>query len=102
MEASLIAIVMMVHFQHVEDQWAQSLHSRSGVNCCTSADGATVKDPDWGIDQGAYWVWLEEERVPVHPNAVIEAPNRTNSALVWTVRVNGKLVIKCFLPGHLS
>ncbi len=102
---ALLSVTAQAHF-HSESaafqQWAESLHNRMGLNCCTKAEGAQIKDPDWGIAAGRYWVFIHGERRTVPPDAVIESANPTNTALAWLVWVNGVPIIKCFLPGHLS
>jgi hypothetical protein len=90
-----------VHFPGVDHTLVQSLHNKNGVNCCNAAD-ATMKDPDWGIKDGTYWVFIAGARRDVHPSAVVITPNPTNHALVWFVYMNGEPTIKCFMPGHLT
>lgn len=98
----LVSALVAIHFQHVPVEWAKNLHNKNGVNCCTDAEAATVKDPDWGVENGVYWVFIQGERVNVPPNAVIEEPNKTNMALVWLVWAYNKPHVKCFMPGYLS
>lgn len=105
MKTLLAAAFMLVHFPQLtfeQDQWAQNLYNKGGINCCSNAEGAAVKDPDWGIEDGKYWVYLHGGRRVVPPMAVVEMSNPTNTALVWFFFEGGQPVIKCFLPGHLT
>jgi len=102
----LLGIFTLAHFPGFTDQqnqWANSLHNKRGNNCCTSADGAPVKDADWGIEGGHYWVFVHGQRLSVPDDSVIVAPNPTGAALVWPRQERGgALGVMCFLPGKLS
>ena len=96
---------IVAHFEGftvTQNEQAATLLNRQGVNCCTNADGAPVKDADWGVSGGLFWVFLEGKRRVVPLETVVEAPNPYNTALVWYTYLQGELQVKCFLPGHLS
>lgn len=101
----VLALIFPAHFDHLteaENRIVRDYYNKNRLNCCSDADGASVKDPDWGVEDGKYWVFLQGERRYVHPDAVVEQPNPKNHALVWILWQNGVPHIKCFLPGHLT
>lgn len=102
---TLFSIEAAAHFPDLteaQNQVAQQLHNRAGVNCCSAADGASIKDADWGVSGGLFWVFIDGKRRIVPSEAVVEGPNPYNSALVWHTYYNGEPLVKCFQPGHLS
>jgi hypothetical protein len=82
--------------------WFDSLHSKSGGNCCSNTDGMALSDVDWDTKDGHYRVRLDGEWVDVPGDAVITEPNRAGRTMVWPYYVQGRPVIRCFLPGTMT
>jgi hypothetical protein len=85
-------------------QWFDSLRSRTGVPCCSDADGIKLDDPEWDcgiatVDRCR--VKIDGEWRDVPPEAVIEGPNRVGYAMVWAMYNPsiGRRVILCFMKG---
>ena len=81
--------------------WFDSLKSGKGL-CCSVADGRTVEDPDWDNDNGHYRVHIDGQWIDVPDDAVITEPNRYGPTMVWPFWNNGKMTIRCFLPGAMT
>ena len=80
-------------------QWFNSLQSGKGL-CCSVADGRTVDDPDWGDENGHYWVIVDGQKFVVPDEALVRVPNKAGRAIVWPLLdTEGKQSIRCFLPG---
>jgi hypothetical protein len=84
------------------DGWYQSLRSGKGP-CCggPSIDATTLDGPDWETKDGRYRVRLEGEWYDVPPEAVLTEPNKDGRTLVWPMHNDGKVIIRCFMPGAL-
>ncbi len=82
--------------------WFDSLHSKSGGACCSNADGMALADVDWDTKDGHYRVRLDGEWIDVPTDAVITEPNRAGHTMVWPYYVQGRPVIRCFLPGTMT
>jgi len=84
-----------------ERDWIRGLTNKHGFNCCDTADGTRLEDPDWELfGERGYRVRLEGVWVEVPPEAVIREPNRLGYAIVWRFRgEDGALHIRCFLAG---
>lgn len=82
--------------------WFESLHSKSGGPCCADADGSAVADADWDTKDGHYRVRLQGEWVEVPDDSVITEPNRAGRTMVWPYYVNGRALIRCFMPGSMT
>ena len=79
--------------------WFDQLASKKG-NCCSVADGVSVKDVDWDTSEGHFRVRLEGQWLVVPDSAVVTEPNRYGSAVVWPWKDSqGAVQIRCFLPG---
>jgi hypothetical protein len=79
--------------------WFDQLASGKGL-CCSFADGVSVGDVEWDMQDGHYRVLLHGEWVDVPDTAVVREPNRYGSAVVWPyIDSGGKTLIRCFLPG---
>jgi hypothetical protein len=88
--------------------WFEKLASGKGL-CCSFADGVVIEDVDWGTEairgvEGktsiVYWVLVDGQRLVVPPEAVVTEPNRYGPAVVWPYRdSNGRLTVRCFMPG---
>jgi hypothetical protein len=79
--------------------WFKSVKSPNGIPCCDIADGHRTT---WrGTKDGDYEVPIDDEWVPVPPEAVIyNAGNPVGEAVVWYVRyADGSYYIRCFVPG---
>jgi hypothetical protein len=83
--------------------WFKNVHSPHGVPCCDIADGHRTT---WkGDEHGTYWVPIEDQWVPVPPEAIVyDAGNPFGDAVVWYVRTGteaGHAIwhIRCFVPG---
>jgi hypothetical protein len=83
------------------NHWFDHLTSGRGL-CCSFADGVAVSDVDWESKDGHYRVRLENNWIDVPDNAVITEPNRVGRTMVWRLRVDGKIFIRCFMPGSMS
>jgi len=87
-------------FDNVPDhirKWFKSVIAPNGVPCCDVSDGHRT---DYDMRQGAYWVPIEGEWMPVPERAVIRnAGNPVGEAVVWYVHHRGAIVISCFVPG---
>jgi len=90
------------------NRWFDDLKSGRGA-CCAHIDGTTVADPDWESRNGHYRV-----RVPrwPHPNAdmvwvdvpddaVVKEPNRVGRTMVWVLRFDATITVRCFMPGTM-
>jgi hypothetical protein len=79
--------------------WFDHLASDKGM-CCSFADGFSVSDVDWEMQNGHYRVLLHGEWIDVPDTAVVTGPNRSGRAVVWPYMDNkGNTNIRCFLPG---
>jgi len=81
--------------------WFDHLASGKGL-CCSMADGESVADPDWESKQGHYRVRLENNWVDVPDDAVITEPNRAGRTMVWPIRYDGQILVRCFIPGSMT
>lgn len=84
------------------DGWFSGLKSNGGGLCCSNMDGTALSDVDWESKNGHYRVRLQNEWVDVPDNTVITEPNRAGPTMVWPYYMNGKPVIRCFMPGALT
>lgn len=77
--------------------WFKSVRSPHGVPCCDEADGHRTT---WrATAAGTYEVPLEGEWIPVPPEAVIHnAGNPVGEAVVWYVKPQGTIFVRCFVP----
>lgn len=81
-------------------EWFDGLKAKSGLVCCSNADGKRLDDPDWGTRDGHYWVRVNGEEIEVPDEAVIDEPNRVGFAMVWPVtNAFNQTWIRCFMPG---
>ena len=79
--------------------WFDHLSSGNGM-CCSFADGLSVNDVDWDMQNSHYRVFLHGEWIIVPDSAVVTGPNRYGPAVVWPyLGSDGNLNIRCFLPG---
>lgn len=82
--------------------WFQSLHSRTGISCCSIADCRNL--PTYTTGTG-YEVLYQGQMVPIPPEAVSDrTDNPTGSPVTCVypdVLTNGRTVILCFFraPG---
>ncbi len=79
------------------NNWFDHLASGKGL-CCSFADGFAVSDVDWDH----YRVRLENNWIDVPDDALITEPNRAGRTMVWPLRVDGKISIRCFMPGSMG
>jgi len=82
--------------------WFESLHSKAGGPCCANADGTALDEVDWDTRSGHYRVRLQGEWIEVPDATVITEPNRAGRTMVWSYYVNGRAVIRCFMPGSMT
>jgi hypothetical protein len=80
--------------------WFDHLASGRGL-CCSFADGESVADPDWESKEGHFRVRLENIWIDVPDDAVITEPNRAGRTMVWPLRYDGKILVRCFMPGSM-
>jgi len=81
--------------------WFDSLRSGKGP-CCSDADGSAVSDVDWESSSGHYRVRLDGRWLDVPDEAVITSPNRVGRTMVWPMRSDGGILIRCFMPGSMT
>ena len=86
--------------------WFNQLASRKGA-CCSYADGESVADPDWigkrsKDGEWHYQVKLDGQWIEVPDDAVITEPNRIGNTIVWPIRLQSGIVIRCFMPGAMG
>ena len=81
--------------------WFDSLKSGRGL-CCSFTDGFAVSDVDWETKGGHYRVRLENNWIDVPDDALITEPNRAGRTMVWPLRFDGKIFIRCFMPGSMG
>ena len=81
--------------------WFNHLASDRGL-CCSMADGEAVADPDWESKEGHYRVRLDNKWVNVPDEAVITEPNRAGRTMVWPIRFDEQISIRCFMPGSMT
>jgi hypothetical protein len=81
--------------------WFDSLKSGRGL-CCSFTDGFAVSDVDWESKGGHYRVRLENNWIDVPDDALITEPNRVGRTMVWPLRFDGKILIRCFMPGSMG
>jgi hypothetical protein len=83
------------------NEWFNRLASGRGL-CCSFADGLAISDVDWESKNGHYRVRLENNWIDVPDNAVITEPNLDERTMVWPMRFNGEISIRCFMPGTMG
>ena len=66
------------------------------------ADGFAVSDVDWESKDGHYRVRLENIWIDVPDDALITEPNRVGRTMVWPLRFDGQILIRCFMPGSMG
>ena len=108
----LIALLFSVHISPARDldgryassplhDWFNHLASGKGL-CCSLADGESVADPDWRSAGDHYQVYLDGDWRDVPADALITEPNRDGRTMVWPMRFEGQITIRCFMPGSMS
>ena len=45
---------------------------------------------------------LENNWIDVPDDALITEPNRVGRTMVWPLRFDGQILIRCFMPGSMS
>ena len=83
------------------NDWFNKLQSGRG-RCCSFADGFAVSDVDWESKDGRYRVRLENIWIDVPDDALITEPNRVGRTMVWPLRFDGQIFIRCFMPGSMG
>jgi hypothetical protein len=81
--------------------WFDSLRSGKGP-CCSDADGSAVSDVDWESNAGHYRVRLDGNWLDVPDEAVITTPNKVGRTMVWPIRLEFGVLIRCFMPGSMT
>ena len=84
------------------NDWFNRLSSKGGGLCCSFADGFAVADPDWETKDGHYRVRLGNDWIDVPDDAVITEPNKARRTMVWPMRFEGEISIRCFMPGSMT
>ena len=82
--------------------WFDALHSKGGGPCCSNADGVALSDVDWDTKDGHYRVRLNGDWIDVPNDTVITEPNRAGRTMVWPYYLNGRPIVRCFLPGAMT
>lgn len=106
----LLALALSIHpaksHDHSKpglDSWYQSLRSGRGPCCDGPGKDAThLSDVDWESKDGRYRVRIHGEWIDVPPDAVLNVPNRDGRTLVWTLHVNGRPIVRCFMVGFMT
>jgi hypothetical protein len=80
------------------NEWFNKLASGMGL-CCSFADGFAVSDVERESKDGHYRVRLENNWIDVPP---ITEPNRAGRTMVWPMRFDGQIFIRCFMPGSMG
>ena len=76
--------------------WFKSVVGPSGLSCCDISDGHRT---EYDVRNGQYFVPIDGLWWQVPERAVIrDAGNPVGEAVVWYVRLNGNIVISCFVP----
>jgi hypothetical protein len=76
--------------------WFKGVTAPNGVPCCDMADGHRT---EYDFREGAYWVPIEGQWMPVPERAIIrDRGNPIGEAVVWYVHHGGGIVISCFVP----
>ena len=81
--------------------WFESLHSKGGGPCCADADGTALDDVDWDTEQRTLSREFLGDWIEVPDDTVITEPNRAGRTMVWPYYVNGRAMIRCFMPGSM-
>src|SRR3977135_1188907 len=90
------------HYAHLPPkEWFVRRAMGKGL-CCSMADGESVADPDWESKDGHYRVRLENNWIDVPDDALITEPNRAGRTMVWPMRFNGEISIRCVMPGSMT
>jgi hypothetical protein len=86
-------------FNNVPDEiraWFRGVTGANGVPCCDISDGHRTA---YDMRDGVYWVPVDGQWLPVPENTVIRnAGNPIGDAVVWYVRYDDTVIIKCFVP----
>lgn len=96
----VLALVVASHAHDGHnDDWFRSLKNGMGGSCCDGSDYQRVEDPDWKMEDNAYWVRLGEwQKVP--DDRIVSTKNIIGPAIVWPyIDMAGKERVRCFLPG---
>lgn len=80
--------------------WFETLKSAKGEICCGNADG--IADPEWRSARNGYQVFIEGRWIDVPDSAIVKEPNQFQRTMVWIMRSNEKIVVRCFLVGTLG
>lgn len=86
--------------QSPNKKWFEGLTDQNNSVCCDGSDGMRLEDPDWEFNGDSYRVKLDGDWHEVPKQSVVKQKNdRTSFAVVWPITINGKIKIRCFLPG---
>jgi hypothetical protein len=66
-----------------------------------SGGSTTLSVTDWESKDGHYRVRLENNWLYVPDDAVITEPNRAGRTMVWPMRFDDQISIRCFMPGSM-
>lgn len=108
---SLILLVMalMIHpaFPHdhnnpERNDYLKSLYAKGGAWCCNGDDVTYLDGSDWETKGNRYRVRIDGEWLDVPDSAVIEAPNKLGTALVWIGKGYSGISVRCFAPGSMT
>jgi hypothetical protein len=80
--------------------WFDGLKSGKGP-CCSDADGTALSDVDWEAKGENYRVRIEGNWIDVPDDAVLKEPNRAGKTMVWPMYRDGRMQIRCFIPGSM-
>lgn len=76
-------------------QWFKSVRSPTGIPCCDIADGRRTVWRAAPIPPGGYEVFVDNEWLPVPPEAIVlGANNPTGDSIVW---LRQDKVVRCFV-----
>jgi hypothetical protein len=63
-----------------------------------------LKDVEWKTtaDGKHYTVYINGEWVEVPDDAVLKQPNLFGKAMVWPFYLDGRPIVRCFIPGSMT
>ena len=105
----LLVMAIMIHpaFPHdhnhpERNDWLKSLYAKGGAWCCNGDDVTYLDGSDWETKGDHYRVRIDGEWLDVPDSAVIEAPNKLGTALVWIGNGYSGISVRCFAPGSMT
>lgn len=82
-------------------EWVEGLKSKAAPYGCCAINEGIPNPATWSAD-GKYHVKIEGKWYDVPDDALITVPNKLGYAVVWYFKEDGKIMIRCFMPGTLT